>query len=241
MLRKISCITLLSLLSSSAFAEWYFQPKVGYESRNVKFESGDLEGSATIPSLIFGFSFVNSAGYYFDFEHSGGDSEVSDFYPEDDYIERFDLTLSAGYSLGEGFTVFGGFNSADTQVENHKDQPGQPTDYQIVSEGLFLGLAKRFAFDKANSVTASLAAGMMTGKYESTDSALDPLDGEGESIGYSASLSYTRRIQQTSITAGVKSQSYTYSDMTTYQDGSDLPDATDEMTSVFVKASYTFM
>jgi len=233
-------LTSATLVSSGASADWYFQPKIGYEFRSFEFESGDLEGTATIPGFILGFSVVNSSGFYFDFDFSGGEDEVSDFYPEDDYIERFDLSLSAGYSLGSGYTIFGGFNETDTQIENHKNQVNQPVDYQIISSGLFLGLAKTFTLDKTSSITTSIAAGKMSGEYESTDTALDPLDGEGESVGYSASASYTKRFDKIAVSAGVKTQSYTYSDMKTFADGSDLPDASDKMTSFFVKTSYTF-
>jgi len=236
----LPCLIFGLSVTSTASADWFFQPKAGFEIRNVEFESGNLQGSASIPSMILGFSVVNSGGYYFDLDFSSGDSEVSNFYPEDDYIERFDVTLSAGYSLGDGLTVFGGINSTDTQIENQKGQVNQPVDYQIIAEGPFLGLAKTFSMDKSSSITASIAAGMMTGKYESTDIELDSLDGEGDSIGYSASVSYTKRIEKTTISAGIKNQSYTYSDMTTYQDNSALPDASDEMTSFFVKAAYTF-
>lgn len=237
MLSKICFITLFSLLSSSVFAEWYFQPKIGYEIRNIKFKFGESKGTASIPSTIMGFSVVNSNGYYFDADLSGGNDEVSGYYPEDDYIERYDFTLSIGYSLGDGLTIFGGINTADTQAQNQKGQAVAQNEIQIVSEGPFVGLAKRFSINKNNSVTASLAAGMMEGEIQ--DDTM-PSDITGDSVGYSASLSYTHRIQQISITTGVKSQSYTYSNMTT-EDGAEQPDATDEMTSVFVKASYTFM
>jgi hypothetical protein len=236
--RYLTAVLPLALTSTLVSADWYIQPKVGYEMRDFGLRTTDSDNmriNASIPGTILGFSFINSAGYYWGFEFSGGNSEASGFYPEDDFIERFDTTLSAGYSLGDGVTIFGGFATSDTQLENSKEQPNEPGDFQTVSSGLFIGLSQNFN-SQSHSFSIAAALGRMEGTYQS-----DGLDAGGTSIGLSGSLSYTYRLSSgLALTAGIKGQNYSYSDMINDQTGLEVEPLNESITSYFLKTSYTF-
>ena len=228
----------LALASSLASAEWFVQPKVGYEIRDFglrTIDSDNLRISASIPGVIYGISMINSAGYYWNIELSGGNGEVSDYYPEDDYIERYDSTISAGYSLGDGLTVFGGWATSDTQIENQKGQANQPDSFQTISSGLMFGLSQTFS-SNAHSVNLAAAIGFMSGTYESDD-----LDAEGSSQGFSGSLAYTYRTPfGLAVTLGVKGQNYEYSNMYNRLTDNNVEPLNESITSYFLKTSYTF-
>jgi len=246
MFKKTAITTVLALASLSASADWYVQPKVGYESRDyeISFGEGFDPATATIPGLVVGISLINSSGWYADFEVSTGDDEVNNFYLEDDYIERDDFTLSTGWSLGNGLTLFTGFTGSDTTIENQKDQ--STADYNEVkfrSEGFFGGLAKTFSFNKSHSLSVSAAIGMMEGSYQLNDArdGSGNIDVEGDSTGYSANVAYSYRPGNSlTFTVGVKGQAYTYTDMQDLNTGAFYVDTEETLTNVFAKTSYTF-
>ncbi len=66
MFKKTAITTVLAFASLSASADWYVQPKVGYESRNyeIAFGEGFDPATATIPGLVVGISLINSSGWY---------------------------------------------------------------------------------------------------------------------------------------------------------------------------------
>ena len=245
-MRKLFIITSLVFSCAPATADWFFQPKLGYSSLDYQLTLGQNYGdtaTATIPTTTIGFSLVNSDGWYVDLDFTGGNDEVTNFFPETDYIENFNTTVSAGMSMGTGFTLFAGFNSQDTQIENHKEQTGQYKDFQFTTQGLFGGLAKTFSLTKTQSFNISGALGVMSGRYEALpeNSANQIIEAEGDAIGYSVAAAYTYRITtKLPITAGLKAQSYTYTDMTDLNTDVLYADAEEELISVFIKAAYTF-
>jgi hypothetical protein len=245
-MRKLFILTSLVFSFTTASSDWFFQPKLGYSSLDYELTIGQDDSdtaTATIPSKTIGFSLVNSDGWYVDLDFTGGNDEVTNFFPETDYIENFNTTVSAGMSMGSGFTLFAGFNSQDTQIENHKEQPGQDKDFQFTTQGVFGGLAKTFSLNDVQSINISGAIGVMTGNYQGTPQDINGifLDAEGEAVGYSVAAAYTYRITpKLPITAGLKAQSYTYTDMTDLYTDESYVYAKEELTSLFIKAAYTF-
>jgi len=231
----------LILTSASAMADWYVQPKLGYESRNYELNVSDISATATIPGVIAGLSLINSTGWYLDFETSVGDSEVDGFFAEEDYIKRYDITFSGGKSLGSGFTVFGGYNIVETEMANQKQQIGEADEVLFSTEGAFGGLSKSFTISKTQTLSLSGAIGMMTGYYRITEFNVGEDEAEGTAIGYSANLAYSYRPGNSlALTLGLKTQTYNYTDMTDENDGSSWADTDETLSNLFAKASYTF-
>lgn len=89
------------LCSSYATADISYQPKIGLEYINyeLQIDDGGSPATATIPAVTLGLSVIHSEKWYLDFDLSFGQGEVSNFYPEDDYIDHGALTISIGKAL----------------------------------------------------------------------------------------------------------------------------------------------
>lgn len=241
MLKKSLLASALILSSTAALADWYVQPKVGYESRNYELNVSDISATATIPGVIAGLSLINSTGWYLDFEASVGDNDVEGFFAEEDYIERYDITFSGGKSLGSGYTIFGGYNIVETKMENQKQQIGEADEVLFSTEGAFGGLSKSFSITKTQTLSLSGAIGLMTGYYRITEFNVGEDEAEGSAIGYSANLAYSYRPSTSlALTMGFKTQAYNYTDMKDETDGSSWADTDETLSNVFAKASLTF-
>ncbi len=244
-MHKYACLTLLTIIcSSNAAAELFYQPKIGLEYINYELQVGGAHkpATATIPTINLGLSIISTTTWYFDFDLAFGQGEVSNFYPEDDYIDHGSLTMSMGKSIGDGYTVYGGFNNASRLIRNKKDQANQGDSAEFNSEGLFLGLAKSYSLNEKSLISLTAAIGSMEGTYRlNNPQGQGSNNVKGDAIGYSGSAAYVYKTSEsTSFTAGLKAQSYTYTDMADTYTGETFSDTEESIFNLFAKASHTF-
>ena len=243
MIKFILPLTFL-ILSNQAYSDWYFQPKLGLETRDyqIKFDTSNKAATSNITGLTIGFSIIHSSSWYLDIDISNGEGKISEYFPEDDYIAHLHEAISIGFSFPENLTLFAGYNSNETDIENQNLQPNQPNEVAFDTSGFFSGLAKTFRLNEKHSLNLSGAFGIMDGTYSiNYYSGSGSDEAKGSSTGYSASISYNYRItKKGSLTVGAKTQKYTYSDMESIWGNGALSDLEENINSYFSKISYLF-
>ncbi len=246
MLKKFIITPLLLLSCGQASATWYFQPEVGFEILTYEVTIGENDDplpTATIPRIIAGATLMHSSGWYLDAKITGGDGEIESFFPEVDYIERSDTTVSTGIGSRDGFILFIGINQSKTTIENRKQQANQSSTFEFTSNGYFIGLAKNILISYNHTLTFAAALAQMEGSYNSLhDSNPDLIyEAEGDATGLTASASYTYRIlPRAALTLGIKIQSYLYTEMIDTTSQEQFSDTNEALTNTYMKVSYTF-
>jgi hypothetical protein len=232
-------ILFIGLLSVGSFtqAEWFVSPKVSVGAMDYSTEW--LE--ASFVTVSGGISLYNSSGWFFDFEAFSG---------SDDNVDRKEMTITLGKSLGGGFSVFSGIKDTGTTGEDIAND-----NWDFSAAGPFIGLSKNFRLGSSNSIAFSVAVAALDsdislngskgngGNRDDDDGGggggggggEDDNDGNGsvseaDALGTSIGVAWNSKVSDSLTTSiGLKSQSYDYDDLATVE----------EMTSAYLKLSYS--
>jgi len=217
------------LILPAAQAETYVIPHIGLEHQNYKTEF--VTGEYTTPTV--GLSVFLSNGIYVDIEgftfmeendpsaKEGEETKVSD---------REEFTISSGYRLDSGITLFAGWKDTMNYAE-----VGNTGDLLFTTTGPFIGVSDSIKLNNHFRFSLSGAVAFMTGNIEAvswdTSSDFESYEYEGDALGYSTSAVLNISIYKGLMAAiGGRFQSYDYGDQI----------AKEEITSLFAKIAYRF-
>ena len=123
----------------------------------------------------------------------------------DEDFQRDEITITAGYSVSESMTIFGGYKSTETSLMAPAWASWSEDNFQ--AQGLFAGAAAGFPMGNDASLSANVAVALLTGDY--TDSTF--LATTGDTVGISIGLTYNRYLSDTTgIAASWSYQGYSY-------------------------------
>jgi hypothetical protein len=147
-------------------------------------------------------------------------SPVNDSSDRDTELDRFDFSLTLGYRVWEGLSVFSGYKYSEFDLDsqeynfllNNKDQ-------NYVEEGFFIGSSYAWQFGTKGSLSLSLAYAYLDTEFSEGNIAKEPpplgytyeefaYHGNSNGLSYGAQWS-GRLINQWVYTVGLKYQSYT--------------------------------
>jgi len=206
-------------------AQVFFSPKVSFESQD--YETDFTSGSYVAPGG--GITVYNSDGLFLDAEffRNNGDSEVVG------EVTREETTLTVGTTLGNGFSVFGGYKIARSLGANELTSADlNIKEIEIDTEGVFLGLSKSTPISEAGSLSFAGAISPMDARIsQEVDQIGTELVTEGSAVGISLSAAYNYSITKSWVSSvGYKFQKFSY--------GTDIGDET--ITALFGKLAYRF-
>lgn len=199
-------------VSATAMAENTVRLRAGVAA--VQYVAPDPNGDikSDFNALLLGATLITDAGWFFDLGSRTSTSakwNAQDLFPplSDQDFERRDLTLTVGKALGNGLSVFGGYQAGDSELTLDSTPLGGTKDWlKQKTQGFFVGVGKGFAVGNG-TLALSGALGMM--KAEITDSFGGPTEksdsGSGVSLGLAYNYFFTKSI---GITADLKYQSY---------------------------------
>lgn len=128
-----------------------------------------------------------------------------DTFITDEDFQRDEITITAGFSVSESMTIFGGYKSTETSLMAPTGFSWSEDNFQ--AQGLFGGVAAGFPIDDNSSLSASVAVALLTGDY--TDSTF--ITTTGDTVGISFGVTYNMYLSDTSgIAASWSFQGYSY-------------------------------
>ena len=220
---KGKCVTAIAVLAvcatvipATAAAENTVRLRAGVARLNYVSPdpSGDLKSDFN--ALLLGATVITESNWYVDLgsrtsmSAKWNTSELfGDVFPgiEDQDFDRKDYTLTVGKALGDGLSVFGGFQNGESELKIDLTPFGGIAEWiKQKTQGFFGGVGKGFSM--GNGVLAlSGAIGIMNAEISYSDgSPSDKSDsGSGVSLGVAYNYFFTKNI---GITAELKHQSY---------------------------------
>ncbi len=187
---------------------------LGYSSYGLTLSgSGSTTPDATSQYLAAGAGITYATGdLYFDASGSMSINATHDWPKFEGDFERTDSTLTAGYLLEQGWSVFGGYKYGKSELFQG-NLPGYSLTFEAY--GLFGGAGKSIGLNNGASMSFNGALAFMTGDVYDTKTLKD----SGKATGLSFSAAYNRPLSHNSgIQLRGFYQSYSFSDFATVVD-----------------------
>lgn len=208
-----ACLLLVQQVYAEGDSLLRARASVGYSSYAITL-SGSGSPDATSQYLVAGGGVTYATGdMYFDASGSISLAATHDWPSHEGDFQRTDSTLTAGYLLDQGWSVFGGYKYGKSEIL----QDNLPA-YKLTFEayGFFGGASKSVGLENGTSMSFSGALAFMTGDIYEVSSGLND---SGSAVGLSFAAGYNKPL---STNSGIRLrgfyQSYSFSDFTTVKD-----------------------
>jgi hypothetical protein len=179
--------------------------------------------SSNILSPTIGFTAAYDNGVFLDLEWLVKMGEADQ--PDDTSVTRDELTITSGYRLSNGISIFGGFKAGES--EGYDEDADR---WKIVTTGPFIGVSNAIALDKTSNLSFAVAMASMSAEVNLLTSG-NLIENDGSATGLSGSVAYNKALTPSvSGSVGAKYQSYAF----------DQGIETETILSAFGKLSYRF-
>jgi len=207
--KKILGLSIIAMLGASSFNAAQaadLKARAGVGTAFYELETPQIYGviEAVNTSLTVGLT-AGFGEFYVDGKFDTTIAGAHNTFVVDEDFQRDEITITAGYSVSESMTIFGGYKSTETSLMAPPGFGWSEDNFQ--AKGLFAGAAAGFPMGNDASLSANVAVALLTGDY--TDSTF--LATTGDTVGVSVGLTYNRYLSDTTGIAITGSyQGYAY-------------------------------